>query len=207
MLIIIITICLLFLYFLMHHLIQQSKNPTGILGKGMMKIWNYTYFPMYVWATRQLDKNDVHRILDVGVGNGRSSIFLKEIYPRSTVIGIDSSATAISEAKDSESLNLKFERKDVRKTGYPDETFDLITGFQTHFHWEDIETSFTELRRVLTSDGLLLLACEWQKLVYFLPQFRVEDEFSKFLSSKGLNILTSQKSGRWILYKIVKETN
>lgn len=191
----------------MHHLIQHSKNPTGILGKGMMKIWNYTYFPMYVWATRQLDKNDVHRILDVGVGNGRSSIFLKEIYPRSTVIGIDSSATAISEAKDSESLNLKFERKDVRKTGYPDETFDLITGFQTHFHWEDIETSFTELRRVLTSDGLLLLACEWRKLVYFLPQFRVEDEFSKFLSSKGLNLLTSQKSGRWILYKIVKETN
>ena len=173
----------------MHHLIQQSKNPTGILGKGMMKIWNYTYFPMYVWATRQLDKNDVHRILDVGVGNGRSSIFLKEIYPRSTVIGIDSSAT------------------DVRKTGYPDETFDLITGFQTHFHWEDIETSFTELRRVLTSDGLLLLACEWQKLVYFLPQFKVEDEFSKFLSSKGLNLLTSQKCGRWILYKIVKETN
>ena len=33
----------------------------------------------------------------------------------------------------------------LEKTGYPDETFDLITGFQTHFHWEDIETSFTEL--------------------------------------------------------------
>ena len=78
MLIIIITICLLFFIFLnasSNSAVKESYRNT--LGKEWMKIWNYTYFPMYVWATRQLDKNDVHRILDVGVGNGRSSIFFE----------------------------------------------------------------------------------------------------------------------------------
>ena len=33
-------ICFLFLMFLFSRLIQQSKNPSGFLGKRMMKLWN-----------------------------------------------------------------------------------------------------------------------------------------------------------------------
>ena len=187
-----------------HSLIQQSKNPSGLLGKRMMKLWNWTYLPMFVWAIRYLDRTSYPAILDVGVGNGRSTILLKETFPQSTVTGIDISDTAIAQAKQIGMVNLNFERRDVRETGFSDESFDLITAFQTHFHWQDLEASFIELRRILKSDGMLLLACEYNKLSYFLPKFQSEEVFKRFLLSIGFELVTSQRKGSWILYKIVK---
>ena len=159
-----------FLMFLFSRLIQQSKNPSGFLGKRMMKLWNRAYLPMFVWAIRHLDRIFYPVILDAGVGNGRSTILLKETFPQSTITGIYISDTAIAQAKQVEITNLNFERRDVRETGFSDESADLITAFQTHFHWRDLEASFMELRRILKSDGMLLLACEYNKLSYFLPE-------------------------------------
>ena len=187
-----------------HSLIQQSKNPSGFLGKRMMKLWNRTYLPMFVWAIRYLDRTSYPAILDVGVGNGRSTILLKETFPQSTITGIDISDTAIAQAKQVEMTNLNFERRDVRETGFSDESFDLITAFQTHFHWQDLEASFMELRRILKSDGILLLACEYNKLSYFLPEVQSEEAFRRFLLLIGFELITNQRKESWILYKIVK---
>ena len=200
--IIIISIILLLLMF--HSLIQQSKNPSGFLGKRMMKLWNRAYLPMFVWAIRHLDRTFYPAILDVGVGNGRSTIQLKETFPQSTITGIDISDVAIAQAKQIEITNINFERRDVRDTGFSDESFDLITAFQTHFHWQDLEASFMELRRILKSDGMLLLACEYNKLSYFLPEVQSEEAFRRFLLLIGFELITSQRKGAWILYKIVK---
>ncbi|EFA24279.1 MULTISPECIES: class I SAM-dependent methyltransferase [Streptococcus] len=197
-------ICFLLLMLLFSRLIQQSKNPSGFLGKRMMKLWNRAYLSMFVWAIRHLDRTFYPVILDVGVGNGRSTILLKETFPQSTVTGIDISDTAITQAKQIEMANLNFERRDVRETGFSDESFDLITAFQTHFHWQDLEASFMELRRILKSDGMLLLACEYNKLSYFLLKFQSEEVFKRFLLSIGFELVTSQRKGSWILYKIVK---
>ena len=200
--IIIISIILLLLMF--HSLIQQSKNPSGFLGKRMMKLWNRAYLPMFVWAIRHLDRTFYPVILDVGVGNGRSTILLKETFLQSTITGIDISDAAVAQAKQIEITNLKFERRDVRETGFSDESVDLITAFQTHFHWQDLEASFMELRRILKSDGMLLLACEYNKLSYFLPEVQIEKTFRRFLLLIGFELITSQRKGSWILYKIVK---
>ena len=197
-------ICFLLLMLLFSRLIQQSKNPSGFLGKRMMKLWNRAYLSMFVWAIRHLDRTFYPVILDVGVGNGRSTILLKETFPQSTVTGIDISDTAITQAKQIEMANLNFERRDVRETGFSDESFDLITAFQTHFHWQDLEASFMELRRILKSDGMLLLACEYNKLSYFLLKFQSEEVFKRFLLSIGFELVTSQRKGSWILYEIVK---
>lgn len=197
-------ICFLLLMLLFYRLIQQSKNPSGILGKRMMKLWNRAYLPMFVWAIRHLDRTFYPAILDVGVGNGRSTILLKETFPQSTITGIDISDTAIAQAKQIEMTNLNFERRDVRETGFSDESVDLITAFQTHFHWQNLEASFMEIRRILKSDGMLLLACEYNKLSYFLPEVQSEEAFRRFLLSVGFELVTSQRKGSWILYKIRK---
>ena len=200
--IIIISIILLLLMF--HSLIQQSKNPSGFLGKRMMKLWNRAYLPMFVWAIRYLDRTSYPAILDVGIGNGHSTILLKETFPQSTVTGIDISDTAIAQAKQIGMVNLNFERRDVRETGFSDESVDLITAFQTHFHWQDLEASFIELRRILKSDGMLLLACEYSKLSYFLPKFQSEEVFKRFLLSIGFELVTSQRRDRGSFIKLLK---
>ena len=101
-------ICFLLLILLFCRLVRQSKNPSGFLGKQMMNLWNRAYLPMFVWTIRHLDRTFHPVILDVGVGNGRSTILLKEIFPQGTVTGIDISDTAIAQTKQLGMLNLNF---------------------------------------------------------------------------------------------------
>ena len=194
-------IILVFLY-----LIYQSKKPSGLIGLWMMRLWNRVYMPMVVWAVSQLDyKKRYNAILDVGVGNGASSKFLKKHFPNSQVLGIDISSTAIRAAEKLAEPGLSFEVKNVEKTNLPFEEFDLITAFQTHFHWSNLTQSFLELKRILKPNGIILLACEWSKLAYYLPDFRKQEKLENYLINLDLHFIDSQKKGQWILYKIKKK--
>ena len=193
-------IILAFLY-----LMYQSKRPSGLVGLWMMKLWNRVYMPMVVWSVSQLDyRKGFHAILDVGVGNGASSKYLKMHFPNSQVLGIDISTTAIKSAEELSEPGLSFEVKNVENTNLPVEEFDLITAFQTHFHWSDLTQAFLELKRILKPDGTILLACEWSKLAYYLPDFKKREKLESFLSTLDLHLLNSQRNGQWILYQIVK---
>ena len=197
----IILIILAFLY-----LMYQSKKPSGFVGLWMMRLWNRAYLPMVVWSVNQLDhKKSFHAILDVGVGNGASSKYLKMHFPDSQVLGIDISTTAIKSAEELSEPGLSFELKNVEKTNLPVEEFDLITAFQTHFHWSDLTQAFLELKRILKPDGTILLACEWSKLAYYLPDFRKQEKLEHYLSNLDLHLIDSQRNGQWILYKIKKK--
>ena len=194
-------IILAFLY-----LMYQSKRPSGFIGLWMMKLWNRVYMPMVVWAVSQLGhKKLFHAILDVGVGNGASSKYLKKHFPNSQVLGIDISTTAIRAAAQLVEPSLSFEVKNVENTNLPVSEFDLITAFQTHFHWSNLTQSFLELKRILKPDGLILLACEWSKLAYYLLDFRKQEKFENYLINLDLHLIDSQKKGQWILYKIKKK--
>ena len=187
------------------YLIYQSKRPSGFVGLWMMKLWNRVDMPMVVWSVSQLDhKKRFKAILDVGVGNGASSKYLKMHFPDSQVLGIDISSTAIRAAEELSEPGLSFEVKNVEKTNLPVEEFDLITAFQTHFHWSDLTQAFLELKRILKPDGTILLACEWSKLAYYLPDFKKREKLESFLSTLDLHLLNSQRNGQWILYQIVK---
>lgn len=87
----------------------------------------------------------------------------------------------------------------------PIKEFDLITAFQTHFHWSDLTQDFLELKRILKPDGIILLACEWSKLAYYLPDFRKQEKLEYYLSNLDLHLIDSQRKDQWILYKIVKK--
>ena len=187
------------------YLIYQSKKPSGLIGLWMMKLWNRVYMPMVVLSVSQIDyKKQFKAILDVGVGNGASSKYLKNYFPNCRVLGIDISTTAIKSAEELSEPGLSFEVKNVEKTNLPVEEFDLITAFQTHFHWSDLTQAFLELKRILKPDGIILLACEWSKLAYYLADFTKQEKLEHYLSNLDLHLIDSQRNGQWILYQIVK---
>ncbi|MBZ2133695.1 class I SAM-dependent methyltransferase [Streptococcus gordonii] len=187
------------------YLIYQSKKPSGFVGLWMMKLWNRVYMPMVVWSIGQLDhKKQFKAILDVGVGNGVSSKYLKKHFPDSQVLGIDISTTAIKSAEELSEPGLSFEVKNVENTNLPVEKFDLITAFQTHFHWSNLTQAFLELKRILKPDGIILLACEWSKLAYYQPDFKKHEKLESFLTALDLHLIDSQRKEQWILYQIVK---
>ena len=81
----------------------------------------------------------------------------------------------------------------------------MITAFQTHFHWSNLTQAFLELKRILKPDGIILLAWEWSKLAYYLPDFRKQEKLEYYLSNLDLYLIDSQRKGQWILYKIMKK--
>ena len=82
---------------------------------------------------------------------------------------------------------------------------NLITAFQTHFHWSNLTQAFLELKRILKPDGIILLACEWSKLAYYLADFTKQEKLEHYLSNLDLYLIDSQRKGQWILYKIMKK--
>ena len=130
---------------------------------------------------------------------------MKKHFPNSQVLGIDISTTAIRAAERLAESGLSFEVKNVENTNLSVGEFDLIAAFQTHFHWSDLTQTFLELKRILKPDGIILLACEWSKLAYFLPNFRKQENLEQSLSNLDLHLIDSQRKGQWILYQIVKD--
>ena len=82
---------------------------------------------------------------------------------------------------------------------------NVITAFQTHFHWSDLTRAFLELKRILKPDGIILLACEWSKLAYYLPDFTKQEKLENYLTDLDLHLIDSQRKDQWILYKIMKK--
>ncbi|GJH40865.1 SAM-dependent methyltransferase [Capnocytophaga sp. HP1101] len=194
---------LLFLVFLLYYLVQQSKKPSGFVGVIMMKLFNSVYMPMVQWALEFYKPSKVPRkILDIGVGNGKSTVLLTEYFPHSEVWGIEISEIAIKEAKKLHTRAI-FQLEDIRNTSFGDNTFDLITAFQTHFHWQELKEAFLEVKRILSDKGTFLIACEYTKISYYLPKLKKTEDFSHFLNSVGLSLIQEECKQGWVFYKIV----
>lgn len=199
-------IATLFLYWLYTYLLQQSKEPSGVVGTMMMKLWNNVYLPMTQWALSLIPPQDYFSILDVGMGNGQSTNYLNHIFPESQIYGIDISAKAVAEAqRQSNNSRITFEKQSIEKTTYQDNQFNLICAFQNHFHWEDLTACLMEINRILAVNGTLLLACEANKINYYLPQFQDNKDFSHYLNTIGFKLLATKEQKQWICYQIIAQ--
>jgi SAM-dependent methyltransferase len=95
-------------------------------------------------------------VLDAGCGTGYGAdVMLKAGAAK--VVGVDVAEEAISRsrqlAKDAE-----FVVADVRSLPFPDRAFDIVTCFEVIEHVEGAQEVLAELKRVLTSDGVLLIS-------------------------------------------------
>jgi ubiquinone/menaquinone biosynthesis C-methylase UbiE len=95
-------------------------------------------------------------VLDLGCNGGHGTIILGSACKEIT--GVDVSPTAIATAKSRhESGKVQFRLVDGLTLPFPDQSFDLITSFQVIEHLAGYETYFSEIKRVLKSEGLLLV--------------------------------------------------
>ena len=75
---------------------------------------------------------------------------------------------------------------DVGKLPFPDNTYDLVTGVETHFWWPDIAAGVREIRRVLKPGGTLILIAEVYKGADTIASRLCE----KFAPVTGMKMLT-----------------
>lgn len=142
---------------------SNMRKPKGKLGNIQLKSMNKEHTPLALWNLKHLDIKTDDIVLDVGCGGGininRMAEKAKKVY------GVDYS---IESVKLSREVNrdligqgkVEVLEGDVQSLPFEDNTFDIITAFETVYFWPNIEKSFGEVKRVLKPSGTFMMGME-----------------------------------------------
>jgi methylase of polypeptide subunit release factors len=75
-------------------LVEQCKEPKGLLGITMIRIMNIMDVGLNKWALQQISCT-ANKILDIGCGGGKTVYMLSKMYPKANIFGIDYSEAAV----------------------------------------------------------------------------------------------------------------
>lgn len=119
--------------------------------KGRIRLEHYHRYA----AVMELAKGK--RVLDVACGEGFGASLVADIAR--SVIGVDISEEAIQHASVTYAKpNLAFHLGDATSLNFPDGSFDVVVSFETLEHISEQEQMIAQIRRVLTSDGVLVIS-------------------------------------------------
>lgn len=96
------------------------------------------------------------RVLDVGCGNGLYLRALHDALHRGVVVGVDLSRGMLRSAA-SRSGRAELVLADAQAVPFPDDSFDVALAMHMLYHVPDRGMAIAELRRVVRSDGVVLV--------------------------------------------------
>ena len=99
------------------------------------------------------------RVLEIGCGNGATTKLIMQHLDPAQLVGIDPSSVFIDMARETfaDDSRVLFAVGDAAATGQADTCFDLVIAHTVFSHLVDPEGALTEARRVLQSDGKLVI--------------------------------------------------
>lgn len=110
----------------------------------------------YNFATKYLQNN--YSVLDFGCGDGYGSDFLASCLTKGYVVGTDIDLPTIEKAKKKyQRRNLTFDNID-KVFKFPANQFDVVVSFQVIEHVENVNQYLQALKRLLKSNGILLIS-------------------------------------------------
>jgi SAM-dependent methyltransferase len=118
------------------------------MGGGLMEV---EHRARYWWAAQWVAGREV---LDAGCGSGYGTRMLAAEAP-ARVVGVDISDEAVAATR---AEGLEAVRGDLRELPFEADSFDVVVCFEAIEHVEGPERVIAELRRVLRSDGVLLIS-------------------------------------------------
>ena len=181
---------------------DNMRKPKGKLGNIQLKSMNKEHTPVSLWGLKHLDIKQDDIILDVGCGGGinlnRMAQKAKKVY------GIDYSEESVKLSREVNEELIREGRVEVlegnvQSLPFEDNTFDVVTAFETVYFWPDIEKCFGEVRRVLKPDGKFLIGLETNGSDSFIMKFwghfvdmtmYTDSEISRFLQNKDYSDIT-----------------
>jgi ubiquinone/menaquinone biosynthesis C-methylase UbiE len=169
----------------------QCKKPKGFFGRLTLWRMNKSHSKLTDWGLTHTSVELQFTVLDVGCGGGRTVGKLAAMAAQGKVHGIDYSEESVAasrryNAQAIQAGRVEIHLADVGKLPFPDNTFDLVTGVETHFWWLDITAGLREIRRVLKPGGTLILIAE----VYKGADAFVSRLCEKQASITGMKMLT-----------------
>lgn len=144
---------------------NNTRKPTGLRGRLMLSRMNAEHAAVSDWGMAQLPATSPHSIAELGCGGGRNAAELLRRYPDASLTAIDYSPesvgrTARVNAAEVASGRCRTLQADVSDLPLPDDSFDLVTAFETVYFWPGPVASLREVLRVLKPGGTLLVVNE-----------------------------------------------
>jgi ubiquinone/menaquinone biosynthesis C-methylase UbiE len=143
----------------------QFRKPTGWMAKFIGLGMNREHEKVWRWGLEHITIASDAIVLDVGCGGGGTVKILAQAAPRGKVYGVDYSEDVLLTARRVNRALIEQGRVEVKHGSvsdlpFPDDTFDLVTAFETSMFWPNPVEDLREVRRVLKPDGTLLIANE-----------------------------------------------
>lgn len=197
-------------------LIVNARKPEGGLGSEMIERMNESHEKLAQWGVSHLNIEDDEIVLDIGCGGGINVKRFNKMSPNGKVYGLDYSEVSVEKSSDLNESEIKEGKVEiiqgsVSELPFEDESFDLITGFETIYFWPNFVEDLKEVNRVLKSDGTFFICNETagnedidKKMKDYIELLDMkiysEDDLESILFSAGFTAITSfRKQGSdWI---------
>lgn len=135
---------------------DEIYRRRSVAGLDLSKT-HYGHRSMLDWALRRLPKLKGARVLDIGVGEGQSSVLLARAGAQ--VTGIDISSEALARATELAKrcgVKPEFMQMAGEELRFPDASFDAILCISAYHHM-DLERATAEFVRVLRPGGRVVM--------------------------------------------------
>jgi len=160
---------------------------------GRFTLWtmNARHSRLTDWGLQHVSVARHYTILDVGCGGGRTVRKLGTMATEGKVYGVDFSEDSVAVSKKTNARWMEMGRVEIQHASvsqlpFPDGTFDLVTGVETHFWWPDLPGDMREIFRVVKPGGQLILIAEIYKGAHRMGAKLIET----YAELAGMKLLT-----------------
>lgn len=170
-------------------LVEQCKDPKGLLGVIMIRIMNIVDTGLNKWALRKISCTS-GKILDIGCGGGKTVCMISKMCPNCNIFGIDYSKTAVKTTimKNKRKVrkgNIIISQVSVSSMPFSDNFFNYITAIRTHYFWPNLKQDIQEVFRVLSKGGKFLILSELYKINYHMKRYNTNESLKELLKDAG----------------------
>ena len=149
----------------LRYLVNQARYPSGLFGKKFAKVMNKGHAALAEWGLSNTKLKVDMDILDVGCGGGANINNFTKVVTKGKVFGVDYSAASVEASKEvnKEFINsgrVEIHHCSVSELPFDENTFDLVSSFESYYFWPDLLNDLKEIYRVLKINGVLLLVNE-----------------------------------------------
>lgn len=148
--------------------LRQCRKPAAWLGRLFLLNMNARHSALTNWGLSHTELAPDFTMLDVGCGGGKTIDTLAGVATGGHVSGIDYSAASVAQSRRTNAKWIEAGRVDISQASvsslpFEPDTFDVVTGVETHYYWPTLPADVKGILRVLKPGGHLLIIAETYK--------------------------------------------
>ncbi len=149
-------------YKMLRKILLNLRKPEGLGGTILLWLMNFEHSSMAKWGLQHLAIRPNDNILDIGCGGGANIARMLDMAPEGKVCGLDYSALSVEKSikynrKAAAAKRTEIKQGSVSQIPYSDNTFHIVTAFETVYFWPDFINDLKEILRILKPGGTFFI--------------------------------------------------